>query len=97
MLGIMFSTPAKDMYYFSPQEVVKYGINRTGETQVASVQPVQPNSGNVTTPSHVSPAQAPQQAARPSDANANPQQQHNAPSAMPAMNDENKAMNLPPS
>ena len=97
VLGIMFSTPAKDMYYFSPQEVVKYGINRTGETQVASVQTVQPNTGNVTVPSHVSPAspaQAPQQVARPSDANANPQQQHNTPSATPAMNDENKAMNV---
>jgi hypothetical protein len=94
VLGIMFSTPAKDMYYFSPQEVVKYGINRTGETQVASAQP---NNGNGTVPRHnnpASPAQAPQQAARPGDTNANPQQQHNAPSAMPAMNDEDKAMNV---
>ena len=28
VLGIMFSTPSKDMYFFTPQEIAKYGINR---------------------------------------------------------------------
>jgi len=27
VLGIMFSTPSKEMYFFSPQEIAKYGIN----------------------------------------------------------------------
>lgn len=35
VLGIMFSTPSKDMYFFSPQEIARYGINRTGATQTA--------------------------------------------------------------
>lgn len=35
VLGIMFSTPSKDMYFFSPQEIARYGINRTGASQVA--------------------------------------------------------------
>lgn len=35
VLGIMFSTPSKEMYFFKPQEIAKYGINRTGQTQVA--------------------------------------------------------------
>lgn len=39
VLGIMFSTPSKDMYFFTPQEIAKYGINRTGQTQVAQNSP----------------------------------------------------------
>jgi hypothetical protein len=35
VLGIMFSTPSKEMYFFSPQEIAKYGINRRGNTQTA--------------------------------------------------------------
>ena len=35
VLGIMFSTPASSMYFFKPNEIAKYGINRTGEKQVA--------------------------------------------------------------
>ncbi|OZI39970.1 hypothetical protein CEK29_17665 [Bordetella genomosp. 5] len=35
VLGIMFSTPAKSMYFFTPQEIEKYGINRTGATRTA--------------------------------------------------------------
>ena len=96
VLGIMFSTPAKDMYYFTPQEVVKYGINRTGQTQVAATQPtqpIQPGSG-ASVPSHESPASAPQEASRPRDASANPYQQDAKPNTMPAMNDEDKAMNV---
>ena len=45
VLGIMFSTPAKSMYFFTPQEIEKYGINRTGATRTAqapSPQPSQP-------------------------------------------------------
>lgn len=45
VLGIMFSTPAKDMYFFKPHEIAKYGINRTHETQVASVDAPRSTSG----------------------------------------------------
>ncbi|WYX61918.1 hypothetical protein WJ967_05655 [Achromobacter xylosoxidans] len=41
VLGIMFSTPSKDMYFFSPQEIAKYGINRTGNVKTASSEPQQ--------------------------------------------------------
>ena len=36
VLGIMFSTPSKDMYFFTPQEIAKYGINRVGPTQASA-------------------------------------------------------------
>lgn len=45
VLGIMFSTPSKEMYFFSPQEIAKYGINRTGNTQTA--QRSAPQGGHV--------------------------------------------------
>lgn len=41
VLGIMFSTPSKEMYFFTPQEIIKYGINRTGNVQTASNAPQQ--------------------------------------------------------
>lgn len=44
VLGIMFSTPPKEMYFFSPQEIIKYGINRTGNVRTAS-NDVQPGTG----------------------------------------------------
>ena len=36
VLGIMFSTPSSDMYFFTPQEIAKYGINRVGPTQASA-------------------------------------------------------------
>jgi len=48
VLGIMFSTPSKEMYFFSPQEIAKYGINRTGNTQTA--QRSAPQGGHVYAP-----------------------------------------------
>lgn len=40
VLGIMFRTPPDDMYFFSPHEITKYGINRTGQAYVARAEPV---------------------------------------------------------
>lgn len=94
VLGIMFSTPAKDMYYFTPQEVVKYGINRTGETRIAATQPANPGSGHGAAPSQNSPSQAPQEASRPRDVSTPPNQQDSKPGAKPAISDEEKAMNV---
>lgn len=48
VLGIMFSTPSKDMYFFTPQEIARYGINRSGNTQTA--QAGQPPGGHVYAP-----------------------------------------------
>ncbi|WP_192814154.1 hypothetical protein [Nitratireductor pacificus] len=39
VLGIMFRTPPDDMYFFSPHEITKYGINRTGQTYAARAEP----------------------------------------------------------
>lgn len=94
VLGIMFSTPAKDMYYFSPQEVVKYGINRTGQTQMAATQPVNPANGHAATPNQNKPAQPPQEASLPRDSKPSPDQQNNKPSIKPSLSDEEKAMNV---
>ena len=66
VLGIMFSTPSKEMYFFSPQEIIKYGINRTGNVQTASNAPQQaaPRSAPVPAPAQ-QPAAAPSQAQAP--------------------------------
>ncbi len=68
VLGIMFSTPSKEMYFFSPQEIIKYGINRTGNVQTASNAPQQaaPRSAPVPAPAQ-QPAAAPSQAQAPDD------------------------------
>ncbi len=68
VLGIMFSTPSKEMYFFSPQEIIKYGINRTGNVQTASSAPQQaaPRSAPVPAPAQ-QPAAAPSQAQAPDD------------------------------
>ena len=55
VLGIMFSTPSKEMYFFSPQEIIRYGINRTGNVRTAS-NDVQPGTGQRAAPA---PAAAP--------------------------------------
>ena len=73
VLGIMFSTPSKDMYFFTPQEIAKYGINRVGPTQ-ASASGAQQGGGQRAAPA---PAPAPQQqTSAPAPA---PQQQTSAP------------------
>lgn len=68
VLGIMFSTPSKEMYFFSPQEIIKYGINRTGNVQTASNAPQQaaPRSAPVPAPAQ-QPTAAPSQAQAPDD------------------------------
>lgn len=94
VLGIMFSTPSKEMYFFSPQEIIKYGINRTGNVQTASNAPQQaaPRSAPVPAPAQ-QPAAAPSQAQAPDDeprlpprkpAQAAPAQSAPAPAQAPA-------------
>lgn len=91
VLGIMFSTPAKDMYYFTPQEVVKYGINRSGNSQIATTEQ---QNGIAAAPSYERPVQTPQDASSPRDVTSNPYQQPSQPSAAPSINNEQKAMNV---
>ncbi|MGB3818272.1 MAG: hypothetical protein WA986_10950, partial [Achromobacter pulmonis] len=57
VLGIMFSTPSKEMYFFSPQEIAKYGINRTGNVKTAASEPRQ--AGSPRTPPASAPAATP--------------------------------------
>lgn len=66
VLGIMFSTPSKEMYFFTPQEIIKYGINRTGNVQTASNAPQQGGQGRAPAP-QPQPAAAPSQAQAPAD------------------------------
>ncbi|WMD18182.1 hypothetical protein RAS12_16135 [Achromobacter seleniivolatilans] len=101
VLGIMFSTPSKEMYFFTPQEIAKYGINRTGNTQTAQNNPQQ---GAAKAPPS-SPAPAPTQApAQPQPSGLPPQggPSGSAPAANPymkketapaAISDEQKAIN----
>lgn len=101
VLGIMFSTPSKDMYFFSPQEIAKYGINRTGARQVA--QAGQPSGGHVYAPaaataqSQSQPQSAPQPASPTHTAHtggapaANPYLSQDAAPAAPT--DEQRAIN----
>lgn len=80
VLGIMFSTPPKEMYFFSPQEIIKYGINRTGNVRTAS-NDVQPGTGQRAAPA---PAAAPApQAQSPGDAKLPPRKPA-SPDAAPA-------------
>jgi len=94
VLGIMFSTPAKDMYYFSPQEVIKYGINRTGQTEIAATQPVNPAKRHTATPNQKRPEQTSQEASLPRDTSTNPSRLDSKPNAKPVISDEDKAMNV---
>ncbi|MFJ1301933.1 hypothetical protein ACILG0_18360 [Pseudomonadota bacterium AL_CKDN230030165-1A_HGKHYDSX7] len=75
VLGIMFSTPAKSMYFFTPQEIEKYGINRTGGTRTAQAPAPQqgqpqrqaqetPRTGS-STPAAEAPARLPPRTAAP--------------------------------
>ena len=73
VLGIMFSTPSKDMYFFTPQEIAKYGINRVGPTQ-ASANGAQQGGGQRAAPA---PSPSPQQLT--SAPAPTPQQQTSAP------------------
>ncbi len=80
VLGIMFSTPPKEMYFFSPQEIIKYGINRTGNVRTAS-NDVRPGTGQRAAPA---PAAAPApQAQSPGDAKLPPRKPA-SPDAAPA-------------
>ncbi|MFY3702988.1 hypothetical protein ACOTD8_05520 [Achromobacter dolens] len=82
VLGIMFSTPSKEMYFFSPQEIIKYGINRTGNVRTAS-NDVQPGTGQRAAPA-TAPAAAPApQAQSPGDAKLPPRRPA-SPDAAPA-------------
>lgn len=103
VLGIMFSTPSKDMYFFSPQEIAKYGINRTGQTQVAqnSPPPRGAGGGQASTPA-ATPAPAPAQAQTSAPAPVQSAHGGAAPVANPymkketapaAISDEQKAVN----
>ncbi|WP_454673204.1 hypothetical protein [Achromobacter pestifer] len=105
VLGIMFSTPPKEMYFFTPQEIAKYGINRTGQTQTAQNSPPPASAGgrqaNAPTAAPTSPqAQPPAQA--PAQAPAQTAHSNTAPVANPymkketapaAISDEQKAIN----
>ncbi|OZI52706.1 hypothetical protein [Bordetella genomosp. 4] len=109
VLGIMFSTPAKEMYFFKPNEIAKYGINRTDNVQMASAEPQQRVSGG-SVPSHTpagaaavtpmaAPAQAPVQDAgaisQPvSTAPSNPYQQQGGATPPAALSDEQRAINV---
>lgn len=62
VLGIMFSTPSKEMYFFTPQEIIKYGINRTGNVQTASNAPQQGGQRSAPAAPAQQPAAAPSQA-----------------------------------
>ncbi|NMK46887.1 hypothetical protein [Achromobacter sp. Bel] len=106
VLGIMFSTPSKDMYFFSPQEIAKYGINRTGQTQVAQNSPPPRGTGGgqggqANAPA-ATPAPAPAQAQTPAPAPVQTAHGGAAPVANPymkketapaAISDEQKAVN----
>lgn len=104
VLGIMFSTPSKEMYFFTPQEIAKYGINRTGNTQTAQNNPQQgPAGGNPGKAPSSSPAPA-QVPAQPQPSGLPPQggPTGSAPAANPymkketapaAISDEQKAIN----
>lgn len=82
VLGIMFSTPSKEMYFFSSQEIIKYGINRTGNVRTAS-NDVQPGTGQRAAPA-TAPAAAPApQAQSPGDAKLPPRKPA-SPDAAPA-------------
>ncbi|CAB3916309.1 hypothetical protein ACUDCK_27485 [Achromobacter sp. CF-sbj1-Ac2-l] len=82
VLGIMFSTPSKEMYFFSPQEIIKYGINRTGNVRTAS-NDVQPGTGQRAAPA-TAPAAAPApQAQSPGDGKLPPRKPA-SPDAAPA-------------
>jgi len=76
VLGIMFSTPSKEMYFFSPQEIAKYGINRTGNTQTA--QRSAPQGGHVYAPAAAT-AQSQSQPQPQSQSQSQPQPQPQAP------------------
>lgn len=76
VLGIMFSTPSKEMYFFSPQEIAKYGINRTGNTQTA--QRSAPQGGHVYAPAAAT-AQSQSQPQSQSQSQPQPQPQPQAP------------------
>jgi len=105
VLGIMFSTPAKEMYFFKPTEIAKYGINRTDNVQVASAAP-QPNmsSGGVQTlapagAAAAAPAMAPVQdvgaVSQPvTTAPSNPYQQQGGATPPAALSDEQRAINV---
>ncbi len=80
VLGIMFSTPSKEMYFFSPQEIIRYGINRTGNVRTAS-NDVQPGTGQRAAPAHA--ASPPAQAQSPGDAKLPPRKPA-SPDAAPA-------------
>ncbi|CAB3633619.1 hypothetical protein [Achromobacter dolens] len=82
VLGIMFSTPSKEMYFFSPQEIIKYGINRTGNVRTAS-NDVQPGTGQRAAPATAPAAAAAPQAQSPGDAKLPPRKPA-SPDAAPA-------------
>ncbi|UIP19949.1 hypothetical protein LYZ39_23645 [Achromobacter deleyi] len=99
VLGIMFSTPSKEMYFFTPQEIAKYGINRSGNVQTARNEPPQGGTGGGQRP-------APAAAPAPSQAQALPPQGGAQPApaapdnpymkketAPAAISDEQKAIN----
>ncbi|NMU90300.1 hypothetical protein HGQ98_10750 [Achromobacter ruhlandii] len=82
VLGIMFSTPSKEMYFFSPQEIIKYGINRTGNVKTAANESQQ--GGQRPAPASA-PAAAPAPQAQASDDDTRlPPRKPAAPAAAPA-------------
>lgn len=82
VLGIMFSTPSKEMYFFSPQEIIKYGINRTGNVKTAANESQQ--GGQRPAPAST-PAAAPAPQAQASDDDTRlPPRKPAAPAAAPA-------------
>ncbi|WP_241052880.1 hypothetical protein [Achromobacter xylosoxidans] len=83
VLGIMFSTPSKDMYFFSPQEISKYGINRTGNVKTASSEPQQGGAPRTAPAAGPATATAPQ-AQAPADDTRLPPRKPAAPNAAPA-------------
>lgn len=95
VLGIMFSTPSKEMYFFTPQEIAKYGINRTGQTQTAQNSPPPAGARQANTQAPIPPqpqpaAQTPVQTAHAAPV-ANPYMKKET--APAAISDEQKAVN----
>ena len=56
VLGIMFSTPPKEMYFFKPHEIAKYGINRPETKQAAAAPAPTPAPAPSTAPSRPAPS-----------------------------------------
>ncbi|MGO4449064.1 hypothetical protein AB4Y96_09065 [Phyllobacterium sp. TAF24] len=47
VMSIMLKTPPADMYFFTHEEIEKYGLNRTASTSLPNVSPVSPGKGAI--------------------------------------------------